>query len=157
MEQRRRFASFIATTNNLRPLTDPTGSRRFICIYTDEIDNSGVIPYDQLYAQLYEELQQGHRYWFEDEENARIIRQNLDFQKVYDYGRMIELTYLPVEETPDDAGFILVKDIMKRLEKAFPTFTVRKNTDKDLGVKLTDMGYEYKRQNKGASYRMKER
>ena len=46
---------------------------------------------------------------------------------------------------------------MKRLEKAFPTFTVRKNTDKDLGVKLTDMGYEYKRQNKGASYRMKER
>ena len=49
------------------------------------------------------------------------------------------------------------KDIMKRLEKSFPTFTVRKNTDKDLGVKLTDMGYEYKRQNKGTSYRMKER
>ena len=157
MEQRRRFASFIATTNNLRPLTDPTGSRRFICIYTDEIDNTGVIPYEQLYAQLYAELQQGRRYWFEDEENARVIRQNLDFQKVYDYERMIDLTYLPVEETPDDAGFILVKDIMKRLEKAFPTFTVRKNTDKDLGVKLTDMGYEYKRQNKGASYRMKER
>ena len=56
MEERQRFASFIATTNNLRPLTDPTGSRRFVCIYAEEIDNSGQINYDMLYAQLYTEL-----------------------------------------------------------------------------------------------------
>ena len=30
MEQRRRFASFIATTNNSRPLVDPSGSRRYL-------------------------------------------------------------------------------------------------------------------------------
>lgn len=59
MEERQRFASFIATTNNRRPLTDPTGSRRFICVYADEIDNSGLINYDMLYAQLYTELEQG--------------------------------------------------------------------------------------------------
>ena len=41
MEERQRFASFIATTNNRRPLVDPTGSRRFICVYADEIDNTG--------------------------------------------------------------------------------------------------------------------
>jgi GTPase SAR1 family protein len=156
MEERQRLASFIATTNNLRPLTDPTGSRRFICVYADEIDNSGVINHEQLYAQLYAELQQGRRYWFEDDENARITEQNQDFQQVYDYGRMIELNYLPPEVTPGDAKFILLKDIMKHLEKAFPTFVVKKNTDKELGHKLSEMGYEYKRQNKGASYRMKE-
>ena len=39
MEERQRFASFIATTNNRRPLVDPTGSRRFVCVYADEIDN----------------------------------------------------------------------------------------------------------------------
>ena len=157
MEERQRFASFIATTNNLRPLTDPTGSRRFICIYADEIDNSGFINYEQLYAQLKTELEQGHRYWFEDDENERIIEQNQDFQQVYDYGRMIELNYLSPEDTPEDAKFILVKNIMKRLEKAFPTFVVKKHTDKELGYKLSDMGYEHKKQTKGASYRMKEK
>jgi len=155
MEERQRFASFIATTNNLRPLVDPTGSRRFVCVYADEIDNSGDINYSQLYAQLYAELQQGFRYWFEDEDNARVIEQNKDFQQVYDYGRMVDLTYLPSDETPDSAKFVLIKDIMKRLEGAFPTFTVRKNTDKELGRKLKEMGYEHKKQNKGSSYRIK--
>lgn len=157
MEERQRFASFIATTNNLRPLTDPTGSRRFICIYTDEIDNSGFINHDQLYAQLYAELQQGRRYWFDDKENARIIEQNADFQQVYNYGRMIDIAYLSPDDTPNNAKFILVKDIMQRLEKAFPTFVIRKHTDKELGKQLSAMGYEHKKQTKGASYRMKEK
>ena len=89
MEEHQRFASFIATTNNRRPLVDPTGSRRFICVYADEIDNTGLINYDQLYAQLYTELQQGHRYWFEDEENARIMQQNEPFQQINSYEQMI--------------------------------------------------------------------
>ena len=157
MEERQRFASFIATTNNLRPLTDPTGSRRFICVYTEEIDNTGHINYDQLYAQLYAELQQGRRYWFDDDENQRIIEQNQAFQQVLDYSRMIELTYLSPEETADDVRFIFLQDVMKRLAKSFPNFTIGKNTDKELGKKLTLMGYEHKRLTKGAAYRMKER
>ena len=157
MEERQRFASFIATTNNLRPLTDPTGSRRFICVYADDIDNSGNVPCHQIYAQLYTELQQGRRYWFDDEENARIIRQNARFQQVLDYAGMIERTYLSPEDTPKDEDFLLLKTIMKRLEKAFPTFAVRKNTDKELGRKLIELGYERKRQTKGSSFRMKEK
>ena len=157
MEERQRFASFIATTNNLRPLTDPTGSRRFICVYADEIDNSGIINYDLLYAQLYAELQQGRRYWNDDEENSRIIEQNAQFQQVLDYGRMIELTYLSPDETPEDEKFVPLKTIMKRLEKAFPTFVVRKSTDKELGRKLVEMGYEHKRMTKGSAFRMKEK
>ena len=157
MEERQRFASFIATTNNLRPLTDPTGSRRFICVYADEIDNSGIINYDQLYAQLYAELQQGRRYWNDDEENARIIEQNAQFQQVLDYGRMIELTYLSPDDTPEDEKFVPLKNIMKRLEKAFPTFVIRKSTDKELGRKLVEMGYEHKRMTKGSAFRMKEK
>ncbi len=157
MEERQRFASFIATTNNLRPLTDSTGSRRFICVYAEDIDNTGHINYDQLYAQLYAELQQGRRYWMEDEENQRIIEQNQAFQQVLDYNHMIELTYLPPEETADDARFIFLQDIMKRLAKSFPNFTIGKNTDRELGKKLTLMGYEHKRMTKGAAYWMKER
>ena len=102
-------------------------------------------------------LQQGRRYWFDDEENARIIEQNADFQQVYNYGRMIDIAYLSPDDTPNNAKFILVKDIMQRLEKAFPTFVIRKHTDKELGKQLSAMGYEHKKQTKGASYRMKEK
>lgn len=156
MEERQRFASFIATTNNRRPLTDPTGSRRFICIYADEIDNSGFINYDMLYAQLYSELQQGQRYWFEDEENLRIMKQNEQFQQVNNYDQMIELTYLSPENTPNDAGFVALQTIMKRLEQLFPTFSISKGTDVELGRRLTKMGYKHKRSNKGSVFRVEE-
>ena len=155
MEERQRFASFIATTNNRRPLVDPTGSRRFICVYADEIDNTGLINYDQLYAQLYTELQQGHRYWFEDEENARIMQQNEPFQQINSYEQMITLTYLAPEDTPEDTKYVLLQDIMKHLEKSFPTFSIGRSTDMELGRRLTKMGYDNKRRNKGSAFRVK--
>jgi hypothetical protein len=152
MEQRQRFASFIATTNSRRPLVDPTGSRRFICVYADEIDNDGIIYYDKLYGQLYAELQQGSRYWFEDEENARIIQQNEQFQQVSSYEQMIALTYLSPDDTSEDAEFVSLQLIMKRLEKLFPTFTIKKGTDVELGKRLTKMGYERTRNSKGSAF-----
>ena len=155
MEERQRFASFIATTNNRRPLVDPTGSRRFICVYADEIDNTCLINYDQLYAQLYTELQQGRRYWFEDEENARIMQQNEPFQQINSYEQMIALTYLAPEDTPEDTRYVLLQDIMKHLEKSFPTFSIGRSTDMELGRRLTKMGYDNKRRNKGSAFRVK--
>ncbi len=156
MEERQRFASFIATTNNRRPLVDPTGSRRFVCIYADEIDNSGLINHDMLYAQLYAELEQGRRYWFEDEENARIMQQNEPFQQVNNYEQMIALTYLAPEETSEEAAFVSLQLIMKRLEKQFPTFTITKGAEVELGRRLTKMGYQHKRSNKGSVFRVEE-
>ena len=155
MEERQRFASFIATTNNRRPLVDPTGSRRFICVYADEIDNSGLINHDMLYAQLYTELQQGRPYWFEDEDNVRIMQQNEQFQQINNYEQMIALTYLAPEDTPEDTKYVLLQDIMKHLEKSFPTFSIGRSTDMELGRRLTKMGYDNKRRNKGSAFRVK--
>ena len=157
MEQRQRFASFIATTNNQRPLVDPTGSRRFVCVYADEIDNTGYIPHDMLYAQLVQELKQGRRYWMEDDDNERIMRQNERFQQVLDYQSMVERTYLSPDDTPANAKPVALKDIMKCLADRFPTFVVRKNTDMELGRRLSDMGYHRHKLNKGMSYLMVER
>ena len=156
MEERQRFASFIATTNNRRPLTDPTGSRRFICVYADEIDNSDVILHDQLYAQLCEELRQGRRYWFEEEENARIMQQNEQFRQVCSYEQMIALTYLPPEQTPRDAKPIAIQQVMKRLEELFPSFSMTKMADVELGRSLSRMGYERKRNSKGSAFVLQE-
>ena len=156
MEERQRFASFIATTNNRRPLVDPTGSRRFICVYANKIDNSGLINYDQLYAQLYAELQQGRRYWFEDEENQRILQQNDQFQRVSSYEEMIRRTYLAPDETPAKTKAVRLQDIMKRLAELFPTFTITKGTDMELGRRLAYMGYKKVRRAKGSAFVIQE-
>ena len=155
MEHRQRFASFIATTNNSRPLTDTTGSRRFICVYADSIDNSGTIPYDKLYAQLYHELQEGRRYWLEDEENARIMQQNETFQQVTSPEMMIALTFLSPDATPDDAGFMPLQHILALLAQHFPTFVIGKNTGVETGKLLRRMGYDSKRTNSGTAFKVK--
>jgi len=47
-----------------------------------------------------------------------------------------------------------MKDIMKQLARKFPTFTIRKGTDMELGRRLIAMGYKYHKTNTGAAYRM---
>lgn len=81
--QLRRYATFIATSNNFDLLTDPTGSRRFICIEVKGlIDYKQPIDYDQLYAQAIEALASNERYWFTHEEEAIITSKNRCFQQV---------------------------------------------------------------------------
>ena len=71
VEELRRYASFIATSNHRDLLTDTSGSRRFIGIYmTGAIDVSRPIDYEQLYAQALELLYHNERYWFDSEEEA---------------------------------------------------------------------------------------
>ena len=72
-----RIASFIGTSNRTDLLTDTTGSRRFLCIEVDEmIDNLTPIDYDQLYAQLKQELAEGARCYFTKDEEKRIEQHN---------------------------------------------------------------------------------
>lgn len=79
----RRYSTFIATCNNQDLLTDPTGSRRFICIELHgQIDNSQPIDYEQLYAQAVAALKQGERYWFTPDEEKANIAENKRFQQV---------------------------------------------------------------------------
>ena len=47
-----RIASFIGTSNRFDLLTDPTGSRRFICIEAEHLIDCEGIMHDQIYAQL---------------------------------------------------------------------------------------------------------
>ncbi len=82
VENIRRYASFIATSNHSDLLSDPSGSRRFICIkVTDEIDNNTPIDYDQLYAQALELINRGERYYLTYEESMQLTESNLEFQQ----------------------------------------------------------------------------
>lgn len=79
----RRYASFIATSNQKDLLTDPSGSRRFICIEVKgTIDTNKAIDYEQLYAQAVYELDHGERYWFDEEEERIMTENNREFEQV---------------------------------------------------------------------------
>ena len=74
-----RIASFIGTSNRKDLLTDPTGSRRFLCIEVDHtIDCSG-LDHAQIYAQLKAELNAGERYWFTSADEKEIQAYNKMF------------------------------------------------------------------------------
>lgn len=142
VEQRERYASFIATTNNLHPLTDPTGSRRFVCVYADSIDNNRKVNHDQVYAQLMYELRMGERYWFNDKENKRIMQSNGEFQQVKDLPMMVTQTFHSPSDTPADASLMSAREVMGVLAKKYTDVTITDSLILRLGKTLSGMGYE---------------
>jgi len=81
IEEMRRFASFIATSNTFALLTDTTGSRRFIGVEVKGMIRIEPIDYPQLYAQAVGALREGERYWFTPEEEVLLNRNNRMFEK----------------------------------------------------------------------------
>ena len=80
VNEKRRYASFIGTSNVSDLLTDPTGSRRFLCVeLSAPIDTVTPIDYIQLYAQAVAELDKKLPYWFTDEEVKEIMVSNRVF------------------------------------------------------------------------------
>ena len=84
VEEFKRYASFIATTNEQNVLSDPTGSRRFICVsLTAPIDTDYQPNYEALYGQAYTIVTERRmQWWFTPEETAQIQAHNKQFQMV---------------------------------------------------------------------------
>jgi predicted P-loop ATPase len=141
-EQRRRYASFIATTNNMRPLPDDkSGSRRFVCIVVEnQIDTLTPIDYPQLYAQLVAEIARGDRYWFDEDENQRIIDENRQFERVGSLEKMISLTFRRADDK-DKSKLKSVDEIVEILNNSFPNFHLTKNINVEVGRALNRLGY----------------
>ena len=72
-------ASFAGTCNYQEILHDTTCNRRFLCFHADSIEFIK-INYTQLYAQIKHLLNTpGYQYWFTQEDNNRIEKNNEDF------------------------------------------------------------------------------
>ena len=143
---RPRYASFVATTNNPHPLSDVTGSRRFICIEIPEgqyIDNSGEIDYGQLYAQLmYEVNELKAPYWFTNEQVARIQQLNLDYTDEKDIAEIVETCF----RKPNEGEKVKAMNCTQMLElisKEYPSLKKTVSTKVHLGLAMKDLGFEH--------------
>ena len=102
-EQHPRMASFIATTNELEPLADPTGSRRYLCCEVlGLIDTDTPVDYRQLYAQTVSELRQGALWHFSKDEEAEIERHNQKYRRQSSPETVLSAFFEPAERHKDN-------------------------------------------------------
>ena len=153
-DDRRRYASFVATTNNLHPLHDPTGSRRFLCIeipYGKLIDNQSPIDYEQLYAQLLCEFRGGERYWLTEDETRSLQRANAPYQSTLDMERMVDTCFRhPADDEP--CRPLEMSDIVDIVARQYPFVRPTQSTKVQLGIALSARGYEHTRDNQARHY-----
>ena len=154
---RRRYASFLATTNDEHPLCDPTGSRRYLCLRVPDgefIDNNSAINYDQLYAQMVYELRDKQTpYWFTNDEVARIQECNLPFFKVDDLEPMINYCFRMPEEK-EEGKWMVSSEVFDVLHLQYPMLVGNMSTKVKIGQTLKFMGYKSKHTKHGQAYQL---
>ena len=145
-QDRPRYASFVATTNNPHPLSDVTGSRRFICIEIPDgqyIDNAGEIDYEQLYAQLvYEVNELKAPYWFTNEQVARIQALNQNYTDEKDIAEIVEACFRKPNEG-EKVKAMNTKQMIEFIRKEYPSVKSDQSTKIHLGYAMKDLGFEH--------------
>ena len=144
-DDRPRYASFTATTNNRHPLTDATGSRRNICLPIPDgqfINNDGEIDYDQLYAQvLYELRELKAPYWFNNDEVKRIQEMNQEFMQQKDMAEIVTACFRKPKEG-EQVKKLSSTDVLKLIQKEYPSIPINQSTKIHLGFAMKELGYE---------------
>ena len=116
-----RIASFIGTSNRRDLLTDLSGSRRFICVEVERpIDCNTPIDYEQLYAQLLHELENGERCWFSKEEEAEIQQANRPFYRVTPAEELVSSCFRFAEPGEQGARLMSAAEIYATVKKKNP-------------------------------------
>ena len=111
-----RMASFIATTNDMEPLYDPTGSRRYLCCeVTGMIDTDTPIDHRAIYAQAVTELRGGAQWYFSKAEEADIERHNQNYRRQSTPETVLLSYFEPAERSKEH--FMLAVEIQKELRK----------------------------------------
>jgi len=154
-EDRPRYASFVATTNNPHPLTDPTGSRRYICMTIPEgqyINNVGDIDYEQLYAQVVHELREDKApYWFNNEEVARIQQLNQEYMEKKDLAELVAICFRKPTEG-EHPKTMSSSEMLKVIKDKYPSLEINHSAKVHLGTAMKELGFEIKTSHNVARY-----
>ena len=145
----RRYASFIGTTNEQTPLTDPSGSRRFLCVFIDgDIDFETPVQHDQLFAQLMDEIRQGERYWLTKEEERALMEHNLQYQRLNGLGEMlmavVQKPRVAASDVQSEEGqWMSLKDLSALLKSKFKGYKEDTGSFQKIGNYLNRPEYKF--------------
>ena len=145
-DDRPRYASFVSSTNNPHPLTDVTGSRRYICVRIPQgvnINNKGDINYEQLYAQvLYELRELKASYWFNNEEVARIQELNQEFVEKKDIAEMVAACFRKPKDNEVVKGMSSAQ-LLEVMKDSYPSLMATPSNIIHLGMTMKALEYEF--------------
>ena len=145
-DDRPRYASFVSSTNNPHPLTDVTGSRRYICVKIPQgvnINNKGDINYEQLYAQvLYELRELKAPYWFNNEEVARIQELNQEFVEKKDIAEMVAACFRKPKDNEVVKGMSSAQ-LLEVMKDNYPSLMATPSNIIHLGMTMKALEYEF--------------
>ena len=145
-DDRPRYASFVSSTNNPHPLTDVTGSRRYICVKIPQgvnINNDGDINYEQLYAQvLYELRELKAPYWFNNEEVARIQELNQEFVEKKDIAEMVAACFRKPKDNEVVKGMSSAQ-LLEVMKDNYPSLMATPSNIIHLGMTMKALEYEF--------------
>lgn len=109
-------ASFAGTCNYQEILHDTTGNRCFLCFHADSIEFIK-INYTQLYAQIKHLLNTpGYQYWFTQEDNNRIEKNNEDFI-FHSPEEELVLTHIRKPERFEKVQYLTVSEIAELIRE----------------------------------------
>ena len=139
----RRYASFIGTTNDQTPLTDPSGSRRFVCVSINgDIDFETPVQHSQIFAQLKQEIRNGERYWLTKDEERRLMEHNLQYQRMNGLGEML-MSLIQKPRQSEEGQWISLKELSTLLKKHFKGYKEEPNSFQKIGSYLNRPEYKF--------------
>ena len=153
----RRYASFIGTTNETTPLTDPTGSRRFICVSIDgDIDFQTPIDHRQLFSQLLHEVNHGERYWLDKDEEQALMLHNQQYQQLNGLGEML-MAVIRKPYKNEEGTWMSLKDISALLKTSYKGYKEEEGSFIKIGnyLKRPEYRFSHKRTSQGIMYHVK--
>ena len=159
IKQFRRYTSFIGTTNQQKPLVDPTGSRRFVCVGItpgQSIDFEDNLYHEQLFAQVLHLFNIGERFWLNNDEIATLIKENEPYQKLNDLVEMIGETFR--KPKGDEGKWWALPEIHELLKSRYDNYDTKTSFQK-LGRALSDQQFDFEtdRKSSGHIYKLIER
>ena len=143
IKQYRRYTSFIGTTNQMKPLVDSTGSRRFVCVgVTGNINFEDNLNHSQLFAQALHLFNHGERFWLNNNEIITLMGENEPFQKLNDLVEMIGETFRCPKDN-EQAKWWSLGDISQKLTQRYPNFDLDTPFQK-IGSALNDVQFNFR-------------
>ena len=145
-----RLASFIATTNSRQILSDPTGSRRFLCVEVTKMISNECIDHKQLYAQLKQEVLNGERDYLNKEEEKEVQRRNKAYYRQSPLEDVFHVCFRRPE--PEEEGqWFTAAEIFRFMIKRNAS-ALRGISAKHLSFRLIAMGFKPKHTMYGNCY-----
>ena len=145
-----RLASFIATTNSRQILSDPTGSRRFLCVEVTKMISNECIDHKQLYAQLKQEVLNGERDYLNKEEEKEVQRRNKAYYRQSPLEDVFHACFRQPE--PEEEGqWFTAAEIFRFMIKRNAS-ALRGISAKHLSFRLIAMGFKPKHTMRGNCY-----